>query len=169
MLQNVNFDFSSFEDVPSPQSRTTYRLTFSAGNKLCQNDAFHRALQGITDFHLQLSSDGHFLRLDPNGPNNLTFTKNGARTHHPLGDMLRRKGLEPPLSYLMCWREDLGCWVGQYDGLSFPCLFPTPRNAKILRQHLSHETSSTPLSPRVFLGQRSDTSALHLQKNKLSR
>ena len=75
MLQNVNFDFSSFEDVPSPQSRTTYRLTFSAGNKLCQNDAFHRALQGITDFHLQLSSDGHFLRLDPNGPNNLTLQK----------------------------------------------------------------------------------------------
>ena len=130
MLQNVNFDFSSFEDVPSPQSRTTYRLTFSAGNKLCQNDAFHRALQGITDFHLQLSSDGHFLRLDPNGPNNLTFTKNGARTHHPLGDMLRRKGLEPPLSYLMCWREDLGCWVGQYDGLSIPMPAPNPQKCK---------------------------------------
>ena len=102
----------------------------SAEDRLSQNDSFHRALQGTAAFRLQLSSDGCFLRLDPRGPENLTFTPAGVRTHHPLGDLLRRKGLEPPLSYLMCWREDLDCWVGQYDGLTAPTPLPKPQATK---------------------------------------
>ena len=58
------------------------------------------------------------------------FTNAGVRTHHPFGDLLRQKGLEPPLSYLMCWREDLDCWVGQYDGLTAPTPVPRPRDRK---------------------------------------
>lgn len=131
MPQDFDFDFSLFEDVPPPKSHAAvYRLTLAVGDRLCQNDHFHRALQGTTAFHLQLSSDGRFLRLDPKGPNNLTFTNAGVRTHHPLGDMLRRKGLEPPLSYLMCWREDLNCWVGQYDGLTAPTPVPESQSRK---------------------------------------
>lgn len=131
MLQDLDFDFSLFEDVPPPKSHAAvYRLTIAAGDQLSQNESFRRALQGTNSFRLQLSSDGRFLRLDPNGPNNLTFTNAGVRTHHPLGDMLRRKGLEPPLSYLMCWREDLDCWVGQYDGLAAPTPVPKPQNRK---------------------------------------
>ncbi len=127
MLQDTAFDFSLFEDVPPPVSRSAvYRLSISAENLLSQNDAFHRALQGTTAFRLQLSADGRFLRLDPNGPVNMTFSNAGVRTHHPLGDMLRRKGLEPPLSYVMCWREDLGCWVGQHDGMAAPAAIPKP-------------------------------------------
>ncbi len=100
MLQNLDFDFSLFEDVPSPKSHNTVcRLTLAAEDRLSQNEAFHRALQGTTAFRLQVSSDGRFLRLDPNGPCNLTFTNAGVRTHHPFGDLLRQKGLEPPLSY----------------------------------------------------------------------
>lgn len=130
MLQDFDFDFSQFEDVPPPQPHVTYRLTLTAKNRFHQNDSFHRALQGAAAFRLQLSSDGRFLRLDLKGPHNLTFTDAGVRTHHPLGDMLRRKGLEPPLSYLMCWREDLDCWVGQYDGLAVPAPIPTPQGRK---------------------------------------
>lgn len=131
MLQNLDFDFSLFEDVPSPKSHNTVcRLTLAAEDRLSQNEAFHRALQGTTAFRLQVSSDGRFLRLDPNGPCNLTFTNAGVRTHHPFGDLLRQKGLEPPLSYLMCWREDLDCWVGQYDGLTAPTPVPRPRDRK---------------------------------------
>lgn len=29
MLQDFDFDFSGFEDVPPPQPRATYRLTFT--------------------------------------------------------------------------------------------------------------------------------------------
>ena len=131
MLQDFDFDFSLFEDVPPPKSNAVVcRLSLAAADRLQQNDAFHRALQGTTAFRLQLSPDGRFLRLDPKGPSNLTFTNAGVRTHHPLGDMLRRKGLEPPLSYLMCWREDLGCWVGQYDGLTAPTPVPKPQDRK---------------------------------------
>ncbi|MEF2794358.1 MAG: hypothetical protein U0N62_02660, partial [Hydrogeniiclostridium sp.] len=61
---------------------------------------------------------------------NLTFSKAGIRTHHPLGDMLRRKGMEPPLSYVLCWREDLDCWVGQYDGLAAPAPVPVPQRGR---------------------------------------
>ena len=69
MLQNLDFDFSLFEDVPSPKSHNTVcRLTLAAEDRLSQNEAFHRALQGTTAFRLQVSSDGRFLRLDPNGP-----------------------------------------------------------------------------------------------------
>lgn len=130
MLQDFDFDFSDFEDVPAPQPRATYRLTLTAEDQLSQNDSFRRALQGVTDFHLQISSDGRFLRLDPKGPHNMTFTNAGVRTHHPLGDMLRRKGMEPPLSYLMYWREDLDCWIGQYDGLAVPTPVPAPQSGK---------------------------------------
>lgn len=81
MLQNLDFDFSLFEDVPSPKSHNTVcRLTLAAEDRLSQNEAFHRALQGTTAFRLQVSSDGRFLRLDPNGPCNLTFTNAGVRT-----------------------------------------------------------------------------------------
>ena len=131
MLQNLNFDFSLFEEVPPPQFRTAVcRLTLSKKDHLCRNDAFHRALQGAASFHLQISPDGRFLRLDPKGPVNLTFTPAGVRTHHPLGEKLREKGLETPLSYLMCWREDLDCWVGQYDGLTAPAPVPAPQSGK---------------------------------------
>ncbi|WP_295635448.1 hypothetical protein [uncultured Intestinimonas sp.] len=131
MLQDFDFDFSNFEDVPSPKSHgNVYRLSFAAEDRLKQNESFHRALQDTTAFHLQLSPDGRFLRLDPKGPHNLTFTKAGVRTHRPLGEMLRKKGLEPPLSYLMCWREDLDCWVGQYDGLTAPTPVPKPQSRK---------------------------------------
>ena len=78
MLQNLDFDFSLFEDVPSPKSHNTVcRLPLAAEDRLSQNEAFHRALQGTTAFRLQVSSDGRFLRLDPNGPCNLTFTNAG--------------------------------------------------------------------------------------------
>ena len=78
MLQNLDFDFSLFEDVPSPKSHNTVcRFTLAAEDRLSQNEAFHRALQGTTAFRLQVSSDGRFLRLDPNGPCNLTFTNAG--------------------------------------------------------------------------------------------
>ena len=131
MLQSIDFDFSLFEDVPPPKSNAAVcRLTLTAEDRLSQNDSFHRALQGAAAFHLQISPDGRFLRLDPNGPNDLTFTNAGVRTHHPLGEMLRQKGLEPPLSYLMCWREDLDCWVGQYDGLTAPTPVPKPQSRK---------------------------------------
>ena len=95
MLQNLDFDFSLFEDVPSPKSHNTVcRLTLAAEDRLSQNEAFHRALQGTTAFRLQVSSDGRFLRLDPNGPCNLTFTNAGVRTHHPFGDLLRQQVTE---------------------------------------------------------------------------
>ena len=130
MLQDLDFDFSIFEDVPPPKPHVVCRLTIAEGDRLSQNESFHRALQGANAFRLQLSSDGRFLRLDSKGPNNLTFSNAGVRTHHPLGDMLRRKGLEPPLSYIMCWREDLDCWVGQYDGLTVPTPIPKPQGRK---------------------------------------
>ena len=51
MLQNLDFDFSLFEDVPSPKSHNTVcRLTLAAEDRLSQNEAFHRALQGTTAF-----------------------------------------------------------------------------------------------------------------------
>ena len=141
MLQNLNFDFSLFEEVPPPQFRTAVcRLTLSKKDHLCQNDAFHRALQGAASFHLQISPDGRFLRLDPKGPVNLTFTPAGVRTHHPLGDLLRVKGLEPPLAYCMCWREDLDCWVGQYEGLSVPA--PVAASVSSPRARKSQKTAS---------------------------
>ena len=130
MLQDFDFDFSGFEDVPPPQPRATHRLPFTEEDRLSQNDSFHRVLQGACAFRLQLSPDGRFIRLDPKGPHNLTFSKAGIRTHHPLGDMLRRKGMEPPLSYVLCWREDLDCWVGQYDGLAAPAPVPVPQRGR---------------------------------------
>lgn len=89
MLQDFDFDFSGFEDVPPPQPRATYRLTFTEEDRLSQNDSFHRVLQGACAFRLQLSPDGRFIRLDPKGPHNLTFSKAGIRTHHPLGNGLK--------------------------------------------------------------------------------
>ncbi len=131
MPQDLEFDFSCFEDVPSPAARSTAcRLTLSLEDRLSQNEAFRRALQGTNAFRLQISPDGRLLRLDPKGPHNLVFTPAGVRTHHPLGEMLRQKGLEMPLSYLMRWREDLDCWVGQYDGLATPAPIPKPRSRK---------------------------------------
>ncbi len=138
MLQDFDLDFSRFEDVPPPAARiNVFRLTLSLENRLSQNKSFHHALQGTAAFHLQISPDGRFLRLDPKGPYNLTFTQAGVRTHHPLGAMLRRKGLEPPLSYLMYWQEALDCWVGQYDGLAAPSPVPKPQNRK-RRKAASH-------------------------------
>lgn len=67
MLQDFDFDFSGFEDVPPPQPRATYRLTFTEEDRLSQNDSFHRVLQGACAFRLQLSPDGRFIRLDPKG------------------------------------------------------------------------------------------------------
>lgn len=162
MLQNLDFDFSLFEDVPSPKSHNTVcRLTLAAEDRLSQNEAFHRALQGTTAFRLQVSSDGRFLRLDPNGPCNLTFTNAGVRTHHPFGDLLRQKGLEPPLSYLMCWREDLDCWVGQYDGLTAPTPVPRPRDRKRQKPELRHEAPSMPFLPGASLGRQCHWPALY--------
>lgn len=129
MLQNLDFDFSLFEDVPSPKSHNTVCRAHARrrGPTQPERSLSPRPPGAPRHFWLQVSSDGRFLRLDPNGPCNLTFTNAGVRTHHPFGDLLRQKGLEPPLSYLMCWREDLDCWVGQYDGLTAPTPVPRPQ------------------------------------------
>lgn len=69
MLQNLDFDFSLFEDVPSPKSHNTVcRLTLAAEDRLSQNEAFHRALQGTTAFRLQVSSDGVSSAWTPMAP-----------------------------------------------------------------------------------------------------
>ena len=66
MLQNLDFDFSLFEDVPSPKSHNTVcRLTLAAEDRLSQNEAFHRALQG--DHGLSASSQFRW-PFPPPGP-----------------------------------------------------------------------------------------------------
>ena len=69
-----------------------------------------------------------FRTQDTEGPCNMTFSPAGVRTHHPLGRLLRQQGLEPPLSFLVAWEEDAGCWIAQYDGLTPP--LPGKQTAK---------------------------------------
>lgn len=115
------YDFEDFLDVPEPESRTQKpRLSFSKDDQFAQNETLHKAMNGVRSFRLRISSDGRTLVLDPQGPCNMTFTPVGVRTHHPLGRLLRERGLEPPLSFLASWEEELHCWIARYDGLTPP-------------------------------------------------
>lgn len=121
MHMEPSIDLSTFLDVSAPHtSQPIYRLTLSKVDQLSQNNAFCQATKDVADFHLRLSPDGRTIALSQEEPHNLTFTPAGVRTHHPLGNMLRQLGLELPVSYRMVWREDLNCWLGQYDGLCTP-------------------------------------------------
>lgn len=125
MLSEFLPDLAQFEEVPSPHTYNgIYRLSFSRGDQLSQNDSFHKKLDGRDAFRLRISPDGRMLAMDTEGDCNLTFTPSGVRTHHPLGALLRQRGLEAPLSYRMSWSDDLHCWIGQYDGLPSP---PAPK------------------------------------------
>ncbi len=51
MLQNLDFDFSLFEDVPSPKSHNTVcRLTLAAEDRLSQNEPFTAPSRGPRPF-----------------------------------------------------------------------------------------------------------------------
>ena len=118
MTQNIPLDLSLFEDVPSPRARAAAcRLSFSAGSRLSQNEAFQRALQGTDRFHLKLSPDGRVVLLFPDEQGELHFGARGARIHRPLGEMLEQRRLKAPVAYQMSWEEGMGCWMGRYDGL----------------------------------------------------
>ena len=104
------------------------RLSFSKADQLSQNKALREALGGVSGFHLRISPDGRTLLLDPEGKCNMTFTAAGVRTHHPLGKLLRKQKLEPPVSFLVDWAEDLHCWVAQYDGLTPPPVNREPKS-----------------------------------------
>lgn len=115
------YDFNEFLDVPEPESRAQKpRLSFSKDDQFAQNETLRKAMNGVSSFRLRISPDGRTLMLDPQGPCNMTFTPAGVRTHHPLGRLLRERGLEPPLSFLTFWEEDLHCWIARYDGLTPP-------------------------------------------------
>lgn len=125
----VSYDLNQFIDVPKPQFRTQMpRLSFSKGDQLSQNEALQKLFDGVSAFRLRISPDGWTLALDTEGPCNMTFSPAGVRTHHPLGRLLRQQGLEPPLSFLVAWEEDAGCWIAQYDGLTPP--LPGKQTAK---------------------------------------
>ena len=94
-----------------------------------QNEAFRQKTKDCPGFRLRISPDGRQLFLGLEEPYNLTFTPNGVRMHHPLGDLLRQRKLEPPISYQFVWREDLHGWLGVYDGLSAPPARPARQTA----------------------------------------
>lgn len=119
-----------FIDVPEPQSRTQLlRLSLSKYDVLSQNEALKRALGGVSSFRLRISPDGRTLALDPEGSGNMTFSGAGVRTHHPLGDMLRQRGLKPPLTFRVAWSEETRCWLARYEGLNPPPPLPGRRKA----------------------------------------
>lgn len=119
-----------FIDVPEPQSRTQpLRLTMSKYDVLSQNEALKRTLGGVSTFRLRISPDGRTLALDPEGSGNVTFSRAGVRTHHPLGDMLRQRGLKPPLTFRVAWSEEARCWLARYEGLNPPPPLPGRRKA----------------------------------------
>lgn len=114
-------DLNEFVDVPEPCPHAqALRLSFSKSDQLTQNGALRKALNGTSAFRMRISPDSRTLILDPEGPSNMTFTAAGVRTHRPLGTLLRQQGLEPPLSFLVVWAEELHCWIAQYDGLTSP-------------------------------------------------
>ena len=116
-----DLDLKRFVEVPEPVGRAAaLRLCVSGSDQIQQNEAFHRKLQGTAAFRLRLRDDGLFLMLVPDQRGNLVFSPNGVRAHHPLGDMLRSCGLEPPVAYQMRWEEALQCWVGRYEGAHTP-------------------------------------------------
>ena len=120
-LSDLSYDLSSFLDVPEPRAREKLPcLSLSKDDRLSQNRALRQALCGVSTFRLRLSPDGRALTLAPEEGGNLTFTAAGVRTHHPLGELLRKKGLELPATFRMEWLEERRCWVGQYEGLAAP-------------------------------------------------
>lgn len=105
-------------DVPEPHTNAqVLRLSFSKKDQLSQNPALQKALDGVKEFRLKISPDGRFLLLDPEGPYNMTFTPQGVQTHHPLGELLQKQGLELPVSFRVNWIDPLHCWVAQYNVL----------------------------------------------------
>ena len=114
-------DLSRFKLVPPPQScREVCRIQIDKNDLLRQNDAFHKSLQGKMEFQLRLHDDGTHLLLLPDESPNLVFSRRGVVTHHLFGNILRKLGLEPPLSFQMTWNEQNHCWVGEYEGISAP-------------------------------------------------
>ena len=152
MTQNIPLDLSLFEDVPSPRARAAAcRLSFSAGSRLSQNEAFQRALQGTDRFHLKLSPDGRVVLLFPDEQGELHFGARGARIHRPLGEMLEQRRLKAPVAYQMSWE---GGWAVGWDGM-MDCA-PTPPSlgwAQVGREGGGrHETAADPLPPGDSLG-----------------
>lgn len=130
---NTEIDLDLFEDVPSPKDyRSVYRLSMSARGQLSQNNAFKNSLAGKQCFRLRVSPDGRYLSLDPREPHNVEFTSNGVRTHRELLEVLRSKGLLPPLSFKVSWLEERGLWLCQYDGLCSPPVKAGKRKAGVL-------------------------------------
>lgn len=101
---------------------------------MSQNEAFLRETRDTPAFRLKVSGDGRQIFLGREGPLNLTFTDKGVRTHHPLGMMLRQQGIELPAAYLFVWREDLGGWLGFYEGLSEPPAKPPRPSGRRVRK-----------------------------------
>ena len=58
--------------------------------------------------------------LLPDESPNLVFSRRGVVTHHLFGNILRKLGLEPPLSFQMTWNEQSHCWVDEYEGITAP-------------------------------------------------
>lgn len=115
------YSIQEFIDVPEPRSHTqVLRLSMSKYDALSQNEALKKTWGETRAFRLRLSPDGRTLALDPEGASNMTFSRAGVRTHHPLGDMLRQRGLKPPLTFLVAWSEEQRCWMARYDGLNPP-------------------------------------------------
>lgn len=115
------FDPNIFFDVPAPFTRLpAFRLSVSSKDQLQQNEAFRKKLQGVSSFHLQIRGDGLFLRLIPAEKGDLTFSPHGVRAHRPLGNILRERGLEPPVSYKMTWDDQNQYWVGKFEGAHTP-------------------------------------------------
>ncbi len=112
---------SRFKLVPPPQPcREVYRIQIDKNDLLRQNDAFRKRLQGKMEFQLRLHDDGTHLLLLPDESPNLVFSRRGVVTHHLFGNILRKLGLEPPLSFQMTWNEQNHCWVGEYEGITAP-------------------------------------------------
>ena len=111
MSLQLPLDLSHFEEINRPVS-FYFRpaITVSPAGRVTLNERLRRELPSL-EFRMLVSPNRHIIVLDPGGPANYTFPKEGGVTDPAFCRKLAQSGIELPARYVAEWNETQRIWV----------------------------------------------------------
>lgn len=120
MPLHLPLDLSHFEEVVRPVS-FYFRpaLTVSPAGRVTLNDRLRRDLPTLA-FRLLVSPNRRVIVLDPGGPANYSFPKDGCVNDPEFCRKLSQSGIELPARYVAEWNDVQNIWVCTYASSAPP-------------------------------------------------